>query len=225
MVRRLTLTPALVTSGRIPSAYKLPGTPNPPASAPVNLAPVSASMPWDAPGSSKTRDADEGTRGSLKRKFSVRMATGSLKAKVTKLVKRAEIFPAWRQPSSSGADFSLDMATQTETEPSALAAPLDKGKRPMTRSASAAAARVSRDTNESDSVQSAETARRQGSQGQLAATMQSSSVVQSATHARRRLGSVSYMLQPLLKPLISSEMTLSGAIVSTEPMITMLTII
>ncbi|PQK17869.1 hypothetical protein BB8028_0009g00710 [Beauveria bassiana] len=179
----------LFTSGRIPSAYKLPGTPNPPTSAPVNLAPVSASMPWDAPGSSKTRDADEGTRGSLKRKFSVRMATGSLKAKVTKLVKRAEIFPAWRQPSSSGADFSLDMATQTETEPSALAAPLDKGKRPMTRSASAAAARVSRDTNESDSAQSAETARRQGSQGQLAATMQSSSVVQSATHARRRLGS------------------------------------
>ncbi|OAA37262.1 hypothetical protein BBO_07644 [Beauveria brongniartii RCEF 3172] len=178
----------LFTARRIPSLYKLPVDPAPPASAAVNLAPPSASITFDVPpGSSKTRHADQTIRDSLKRRSSVSSVTGTLKKKVTHLMKRSEIFQSWRQPSSSSEDFSPGPSTNTETEPSALTAPLDKGKRPMTRPAAAAAARVPHDTNKTSIAQIGEAARHKGSHGQLPATMHSS-LVPPATHKRRRLG-------------------------------------
>ncbi|KAM3501488.1 hypothetical protein MY10362_005511 [Beauveria mimosiformis] len=180
----------LFTSGRIPSMYKLPVDPAPPVSAAVNLAPPSASITFDVPtGSSKTRDADQTTRGNLKRRSSFSSVTGTLKKKVTDLMKRSEIFQFWMQSSSSSEEFSPDPSTNIATEPSAPTAPLDKGKRPMTRSAAAAAAaeaRVPHDTNKTSIAQIGEASHHKGSHRQLPATMHSS-FVPPATHKRRRL--------------------------------------
>ncbi|KAM3426366.1 hypothetical protein MY4824_010003 [Beauveria thailandica] len=175
---------SLFNLGRIPATYKLRA---PPASAAVNLAPPSASITFDvSAGSSKSRDADEATRDSLKRKSSVSSLTGTLKKKATDLMKRSETFRSWRR-SSSSSDSSPHPSTNTGTEPPAPTAPLDKGKRPVTRSAATAAARVPHDTKKTNSAQRGEAARHKGSHRQLPASMHSSDVPP-VTHKRRKFG-------------------------------------
>ncbi|EJP63144.1 uncharacterized protein BBA_07949 [Beauveria bassiana ARSEF 2860] len=178
---------ALFNFGRIPASYKLRA---PHASAAVNLAPPSASVTFDiSAGASKSRDANEATQDRLKRKSSVISLTGTLKKKATDFMKRSETLRSLRR-SSSSSDSSPHPSTNTGTGPPAPTAPLDKGKRPVTRSAAAAAAaRMPHDTNQINSAQRGETARHEGSHQKAPACMHSSDVPP-AIHKRRKFEEV-----------------------------------
>lgn len=185
-------TPSLVTTGRVPPKYNTYLITPPPPAVELDLELQSASIPLVvSQGPSKSREDNQPTRGSRKRRPSAGSATAILMNKHSKLIRRAKTNQDSSKPCPNSADPGTSPSTKTDN--SIAAAPVGKGKGRMTRSATAAAARVSQDTSETDKPQTGGSVRQQCSRGLWAAILSPWDVDENSSriYKRNQLGEVS----------------------------------